>query len=187
MCVKISYDIFRIKPNCGRCNHRFLQLKMISLERSLRHLAWSNQKVYTFFGQMPNEVFALSTAEGEWTIGQLLKHLAGSGEWYQYCLNGGRWTDLPEVTSGAVAIEYLPIMEKLDAVLLDNLSLPDDALEIEGENGIIHATRSLILSQAVMHAAEHKAEIAAIMRQHGHHLNLDELDVWSFVSETSGN
>ena len=74
-------------------------------------------------------------------------------------------------------------MAKLDAHLLENVSLPDDKLEIEGEDGIIHATRSLILSQAVMHSAEHKGQIAAIMKQHGHHIDLDALDVWSFVSQ----
>jgi uncharacterized damage-inducible protein DinB len=61
---------------------------------------------------------------------------------------------------------------------------PDEKLEIEGEDGIIHATRSLILSQAVMHAAEHKGQIAAILKQHEHHIDLDALDVWSYVSET---
>ena len=75
-------------------------------------------------------------------------------------------------------------MAKLDAHLLENLALPDDKLEIEGEDGIIHATRSLILSQAVMHSAEHKGQIATIMKQHGHHIDLDALDVWSFVSQT---
>ena len=75
-------------------------------------------------------------------------------------------------------------MAKLDAVLYDNHLLPDEKLEIEGEDGIIHASRSLILSQAIMHSAEHKGQIAAIMKQHGHHIDLDSLDVWSYVSQT---
>jgi len=105
------------------------------------------------------------------------------GEWYRYCLGGGRWTDLKPITSGSIALEYLPIMASLDGSLLENLSLPDEKLEIQGEDGIIHATRSLILSQAVMHSAEHKGQIAAIMKQHGFHIDLDALDVWSFVSQ----
>ena len=133
---------------------------------------------------MPDEVFELRAAEGEWPVGQILTHFAGSGEWYRYCLNGGMWTDLKPIKSAEIALEYLPIMASLDATLLENLSLPDDQLEIEGENGIIHATRSLILSQAVMHSAEHKGQIAAIMKQHGRHIDLDALDVWSFISET---
>lgn len=157
---------------------------MISLELSLHHLAWSNQKFFALFKDMPDEIFGLKAAESEWPVGQILTHFAGSGEWYSYCLSGAQWTDLKPINTGSIALEYLPIMAKLDAHLLENVSLPDDKLEIEGENGIIHATRSLILSQAVMHSAEHKAQIAAIMKQHGHHIDLDALDVWSFVSQT---
>jgi uncharacterized damage-inducible protein DinB len=74
-------------------------------------------------------------------------------------------------------------MAKLDAHLLENLSLPDEVLDVESEEGIIHPTRSLILSQAVMHSAEHKGQVAAIMKQHSHHIDLDALDIWSYVSE----
>ena len=156
---------------------------MISLELSLKHLAWSNQKFFSYFGEMPDEVFGLKAAEDEWPVGKILTHFAGSGEWYSYCLSGAQWSDLKPVTSGAIATEYLPIMAKLDGHLLENLSLPDDVLDVDSEEGIIHPTRSLILSQAVMHSAEHKGQIAAIMKQHGHHIDLDALDVWSYVSE----
>ena len=156
---------------------------MISLELSLKHLAWSNQKFFIMFLDMPDEVFGLTASDGEWPVGKILTHFAGSGEWYNYCLSGAQWTDLKPITSGAVATEYLPIMAKLDAHLLENLSLPDAVLDVESEEGIIHPTRSLILSQAVMHSAEHKGQIAAIMKQHGHHINLDALDIWTYVSE----
>ena len=157
---------------------------MISLELSLRHLAWSNQKFFALFKDMPDEVFGLRAADGEWPVGRLLTHLVGSGEWYRYCLEGTLWTDLKPITSGAIAMEYLPIVADLDEVLMRNQLLPDDNLVIQEDDKTIHATRSLIISQAVMHAGEHKGQIAAIMKQHGHHIDLDALDVWSFVSQT---
>jgi uncharacterized damage-inducible protein DinB len=157
---------------------------MISLETSLKHLAWSNQKFFSYFGDKSQEVFGLRAADGEWSIGRILTHLVGSSEWYRYCLTGEKWTDLKRITNGEIAFEYLPIIEKLDSVLINNLSKPDEALIIEGDGEIIHASRSLILSQAVMHAAEHKGQIAAILKQHGHHIDLDSLDVWAFISET---
>ena len=160
---------------------------MISLEVSLKHLAWSNQKFFALFADMPESVFGLKAAEGEWPVGRLLTHLAGSGEWFRYCLNGTQWTDLKKITSGSIATEYLPIMAELDSVLIETLALPDLELSIEGEDGIIHATRSLILSQAVMHAAEHKGQIAAILKQHGVHLDLDALDIWTFISQTKNS
>jgi len=158
---------------------------MISLETSLRHMAWSNQKVFTYFSTAGDEVFGLRTAEGEWPVGELLTHLASSAEWYRYCLTGVLWTDLKPITSGAVAREYLAIMAALDQLLLDQATLPDEDLVIEADGETIHATRSLILSQAVMHAAEHKGQIATILKQHGEHLDLDELDVWAFVRDNT--
>ena len=157
---------------------------MISLETSLKHLAWSNQKFFSYFGDMPDEVFGLRAAAGEWSVGKILTHFAGSGEWYSYCMSGAQWTDLKPITSGSIAREYLPLMAKLDGHLLENVSLPDDVLDVESEEGIIHPTRSLILSQAVMHSAEHKGQVAGILKQHGNHLDLDALDVWNFISQT---
>lgn len=158
---------------------------MISVEMSLKHLAWSNQKFFALFGEMSDEVFGLRAAEGEWPVGKILTHLAGSGEWYRYCLNGTKWTDLKKITNGAIALEYLPIIANLDKVLLDELLLPDEELTIQGDSEIIKATRSLILSQAAMHAAEHKGQIATVLKAHGFHIDLDALDVWSFVSQTN--
>jgi uncharacterized damage-inducible protein DinB len=157
---------------------------MISLETSLKHMAWSNQKVFTFFSEQSEDVFGLTAAEGEWPIGQILTHLAGSGEWYRYCLNKTEWTDLKPIINGSVATEYLKIMAELDEVLIAAVGGPDLDLSIEGENGLITATTSLILSQSVMHAAEHKGQISTIMKQHGRHLDLDALDVWSFIDQT---
>jgi len=158
---------------------------MISLETSLQHMAWSNQKVFAQFAGMPDVVFGLRTAEGEWPVGQLLTHLAGSAQWYRYCLTGAMWTDLKPITNGAVAAEYLGIMAELDQLLVDQANLSDEDLVIEADGETIHATRSLILSQAIVHAAEHKGQIATILKQHGHHLDLDYLDVWVFLAETN--
>lgn len=157
---------------------------MISLEVSLKHLAWSNQKVFKHFSNSPDEVFGLRAADGEWPVGQLLTHLVGSAQWYRYCLTGVFWTDLKPITSGAVAAEYLPVIADLDQVLIDQVTLADDDLVVEADGETIHATRSLILSQAVVHAAEHKGQIATILKKHGEHLDLDALDVWAFMSET---
>ena len=116
----------------------------ISLDLSLRHLAWSNQKFFSLFEDMPEEVFGWRAADGEWPIGRLLTHLAGSGEWYRYCLEGTQWTDLKPITRSAIALEYLPLLSELDEVLMRNSKLPDENLEIqEGEN-VIHSWESHI-------------------------------------------
>ena len=97
---------------------------------------------------------------------------------------GKDWSDFQEITNASTIQEYLKILTELDAALLSEVSKTDDDLIINAGDEIFNATRSLILSQAVMHAAEHKSQIATILKQHGHHLGLDALDVWTFVSST---
>ena len=156
---------------------------MISLEVSLKHLAWSNQKFFTQFVDKPDEIFGLRAADGEWPVGQLLTHLAGSGQWYCYLLTGIDYTDLTPITNAKIVDDALQVIADLDAVLLANLDLPDELVTFEDGSGPVTAPRSLLLAQAVMHAAEHKGQIATIMKQHGHHIDLDELDVWAFIKE----
>jgi len=157
---------------------------MISLEVSLKHLAWSNQKFLAQFVGQPDEVFALQAADGEWPIGKLLTHLIGSGQWYRYCLTGVDWTDLEPAINASMISDYGSLIAELDKVLFENLSLEDETLTVVTGDESFTVQRSLILSQAVMHAAEHKGQIANIMKQHGHHIDLDELDVWAFIKET---
>lgn len=156
---------------------------MISLDVALKHLAWSNQKFLAQFAGQSDEVFALRAADGEWPIGQLLTHLVGSSHWYRYCLTGIDWTDLEPATNAKTVAEYGLMIAEIDQLLIENASLDDETLTVVTGNESFTVQRSLILSQAVMHAAEHKGQIATIMKQHGHHIDLDELDVWAFIKE----
>jgi uncharacterized damage-inducible protein DinB len=157
---------------------------MISQEMALRHMAWSNEAIFRFFGGQDDSVFGLRATDGEWPIGRLLTHLVGSSEWYRYCLSGVRWTDLKPITSGAIALEYIPVLKELDDFLISQAALADELLAIDADGETIHATRALILAQAPSHAAEHKGQMAAIMKKHGRHLDLDSLDVWSYYGST---
>ena len=157
---------------------------MISVETSIKHLAWSNQKFFSYFATQPEVTFSLRAADGEWGIGTLLSHIANSESWFRYCLTEVDWSDFQDITSGAMIKDYLQIMAELDSVLLNEASKPDGELAIQAGDKVFHATRSLLLSQAVMHAAEHKGQIATILKQHGHHIDLDALDVWNFISAT---
>ena len=156
---------------------------MMSLETSIKHLSWSNQKFFSYFEGEGDEVFTLRAAEGEWTIGRLLSHIANSEAWFRYCLINLDWVDFSEIASKNSLQKYLAILSDLDSVLIGEVAKPDGALVIRTGEQIIHATRSLILSQAVMHAAEHKGQIATILKQHGRHIDLDALDVWNFIAE----
>ena len=160
---------------------------MITLEISLRHLAWSNQKFFSLFGEMPEEVFSLRSAENEWSIGELLVHVIDAQRWFKYCLEGGvEWTlpKLKPITNASIALEYLPILADLDVIFLDHVRLEDEEIIFHAGGITKGEMRSFILSQPAIHMSEHKGEIATILKQHGFHINLNELDVRSYVNET---
>ena len=153
---------------------------MITLEKSLKHLAWSNQKIFEYFSTSPSEVFSLRCNEGEWSIGGILTHLVGSSEWYRYCLSGQKWTNLEKISDSDGVKRYSDYLRVLDEFLISESMKNDQLLQIEDESGSFETSKSLILSQAIVHAAEHKGQIASVLKQHGYFLDLDSLDLWHF-------
>ena len=67
-------------------------------------------------------------------------------------------------------------------------NFPDSKITFLGDDGNQTTTsRELVLTQAAMHAAEHKGQLATILKIHGYHLDLDALDIWSFASMKKNN
>lgn len=156
---------------------------MIALKKSLEHMAWSNQRFLEAVEELPIHIYDLKAADGEWPVGQLLTHLAGSAEWYRYILTGARWTELLPVTNFEDLKKLRSYLAELDAVLVDQAGLADEVITYRGEHGMTQVHRSTILAQAVMHAAEHKGQIATLVKVNGLHLDLDVIDVWNFTGE----
>jgi uncharacterized damage-inducible protein DinB len=71
-------------------------------------------------------------------------------------------------------------------MLLDCVKLDEVQIEfLNYEDKLVKRWRSTILSQAIHHATEHRAQIAAALEAKGFTpVNLDDLDLWSFERET---
>lgn len=156
---------------------------MISLTKSLEHMAWSNQKVFKQLGKLPEDIYGLRAAEGEWPLGQIATHFLGSGEWYRFLLTGAKWTDLEKIHSHEILARSAKHLALLDEVMIEESLKPDGEITFIGDDEKEHkTTRGLVLAQAVMHTAEHKGQLATILKMHGYHLDLDALDHWSFAA-----
>ena len=147
-------------------------------------MAWSNQQIFDEVSKLPDEIYALRASEGEWPVGKILNHLLNAAEWFRYCLTGQKWSEIPRITSSAKLLELRPYLLELDNELIAQAKLEDELLTFQDENGPVSASRSLILAQAVMHTAEHKGQLATILKANGFELDLDKFDVWTFESQT---
>jgi uncharacterized damage-inducible protein DinB len=156
---------------------------MISITKSLEHMAWSNQQIFKALSELPEEIYGLRAAEGEWPLGRIATHLLGSGEWYRYILTGEKWTDLKSIRDHQILFNSAKYLANLDQILIEQSKLEDEIIEFQNENSLDRTTRSIVLSQAVMHAAEHKGQMATVLKMHGFLLDLDRFDLWSFESK----
>lgn len=159
---------------------------MISITNSLEHMAWSNKKVFEALSKLPENIYGLKAAEGEWPLGQILTHFIGSGEWYRFLLNGTKWTEFEKIQSHETLIRSAKYLAELDGTLIKESLKADGEITFIGDDEKEHkTTRGLVLAQAVMHTAEHKGQLATVLKQHGFHLDLDALDHWSFASKAN--
>ncbi|MBU6263246.1 MAG: hypothetical protein KGM39_00540 [Actinomycetales bacterium] len=152
---------------------------MISINKSLKTMQWANQGLFEDVSILPSEIYGLTAAEGEWPVGRLLTHFIGAAEWYRFCLTGIPYGNPEKITSSEVLFKSKSYLNELDQCMINESLKEDEVLTFANEVGQKNSYRSTILGQAVMHTAQHWGQIAAILKQHGHHLDLDKYDVWS--------
>lgn len=158
---------------------------MISLETSLSHMAWADDALFSAVQALPDARLKLSSSDAEWTVARNLMHILQGVEWYRFLLLGAQWSDL-RIPQSAEDMELLRLQLKdMYASLLLAAAEPDAMVEFEDEGGQRRAPRSVILSQAPYHAAEHRANVVAILHSHGERaIHLDDYDVWSWYYAT---
>ncbi|MEY3185998.1 MAG: hypothetical protein RIR58_734 [Actinomycetota bacterium] len=160
----------------------------IGLERLLKHMAWANQRTIEHLESLPVEAFKAFASNPDWFVAEILHHIVDSGDHYAYRISGvpvltkpgdpciadvEQLSDLPRIKDQAAQV---------DAALLECAKLDDIQLEFENNSGkLVKRWRSTILSQAVHHATEHRAQLAAALEAKGFApVDLDELDLWSY-------
>lgn len=157
------------------------------MSRSLRHLAWSDALLFDDLARLPAQALEARYAPDAWTVGHLAMHIVGGAEWYLYCLSGTPWTDLEIPASESDLRALAAHLADLDALLLEQTSLPDEVVEFVDEDGPKSARRSTILAQACLHATEHRAQIACALEVAGFGgVTLDDYDFWAFERHDKG-
>ena len=160
----------------------------IGLDRLLKHMAWANQETIKHVQTLPEESLKSFATNPEWFVAEILHHIVDSADHYAYRISG-----IPALTQPGdpciADIESISDLSRLleqaatvDAALLECAKLEDMQLEFENYEGkLVKRWRSTILSQAIHHATEHRAQLASALEAKGFSpVNLDDLDLWSY-------
>ena len=161
----------------------------------LRHMAWANQEIIGKIAQLPKEALEAYSVNPDWTVGTIVRHIGSASNWYVWrLLNREEFTpqeksfwdarlkDADEESPHMHDIAHvLAILKDSDNWLLEQSRVPDADIprEFRGEEHLFK--RSTILSQAVHHATEHRAQAVSALESRGFSsISLDDFDVWSY-------
>lgn len=165
------------------------------MEKILKHMAWANQEIIGKIAELPKEALDAYAVNPEWTVGTIVRHIGSASNWYLWRLLDrdsftsdekaywdARLIDEGEESPKMKDVKYvLGVLRDSDAKLLEQSRLPDADVprEFRGEQHVFK--RSTILSQAVHHATEHRAQAVAALEIRGFDsIILDDFDVWSY-------
>ena len=152
------------------------------MEKTLAHMAWANQKVYQACESLPPEALESFIVNPEWNVAKILQHIVSGADWFVFCLGIADWNDIPTPTSSSEIGELAILLKKLDAQIFSAFLLEDELLTFQEDNEEITAPRSLLLSQAVHHATEHRAQLIDALESRGYNaINLDSIDLWGYA------
>ena len=161
----------------------------ILIDRPLRHMAWANQKVYAACSSLPEETLEAYIINPDWSARQILQHIVAGADWFVYCLGIGDWSDIPTPKTVADIAILATRLEHCDAQILSASELEDELLTFQEGERAVRVLRSTLLSAAILHSAEHRAQLMDAVESKGFSaLNLEEIDLWNFeYLERKGN
>jgi uncharacterized damage-inducible protein DinB len=168
----------------------------MDMEKILKHMAWANHHILTKVSELPDVALDAYLVNPEWTVREIARHIASSATWYGWrLLDKSNFTEIEtaawqEKLDGSeiqpVKMADLQIvidrLKAADEVLLNEAALPEGVVVREWEGKTIVRARSTVISQAVHHATEHRAQLVAALEARGFNgINLDDFDLWNYA------
>jgi|UniRef100_UPI004049D991 uncharacterized damage-inducible protein DinB len=153
----------------------------ISLQRALEHMAWANQEIYKLIAELPDEALDAYAIDPEFTVREILRHIATSAGGLASILEGEKNEVIEQPKN---MVELREIAEKLaanDARLIKLVNLEDKLIEFQRRGETVTWMRSTVLTQAVHHSIEHRAQAVSALEARGYKaVNLDDFSVWDY-------
>jgi uncharacterized damage-inducible protein DinB len=161
---------------------------MISIKLMLEHMAWANQEIYKEIKKLDSKALDYFVIDPEWTVRTIMIHIAGASHLYGQRLNGESFSrfELKNTDDSEIIDELLSELNRIDQSLMKHVDREDEEVTYMTSKGEGSSKVSVILSQLIFHAGEHRAQIIAALDKHGERsINLDNYSVWSYVNSTT--
>lgn len=149
------------------------------------HNRWANERLIDLCARLSDEQLDATLLGTFGSIRDTLQHIVSAERSYLSRISTGRPyrrpADAPPLTlaemlewtraSGAGLIEWAPQVQ------------PGDVVEIDWDGALRDVPKTILLTQAINHATEHRAQVMAILTQLG--IEPPELDSWAYFDATA--
>ncbi len=153
------------------------------IDRLFRHLAWADSLLIDAVAALPDAALEFAAPGSDaWGAGRILAHYVGAAGIYATRLEGVAAPLRPASPTNAAEVRAIgSLCADYDARLRVQAALPDGTCTYVREGQTFTRARSTLVTQAIHHATEHRAQIAGALAAHGvQAIDLDALDLWSF-------
>jgi len=152
-----------------------------TLDRLLRHMAWANAALIARLTELPADALALAAPRNEWSVVMILDHLVSAAGGYAARLEGApRPNRAVSPPTAAGLAELAADLATYDVRIRAQAAMPDGPSDY-ADHSTGPRARSTVVAQAIHHATEHRAQIAAALATNGiDAIDLDALDLWSY-------
>jgi uncharacterized damage-inducible protein DinB len=147
------------------------------------HNLWANQRMLEECAKLTSEHLDATIAGTYGSIRETLAHIMMAEQSYFSRISTGKRYQHPEGASEMTVAEMMGTMEKTGKGLIEWAAKvqAEDTVMIDWDGTMRETPKTIILTQAINHATEHRAQIMAIMTQIG--VQPPELDSWTYFDE----
>ena len=143
-------------------------------------MAWANQEIYKLIAELPDEALDAYGTDPEFTVREILRHIATSSGGLASILEGEKNEVIEQPNNMAELLEVTKKLAANDARLIKLVNLEDKLIEIQRRGETVTWMRSTVLTQAVHHSIEHRAQVVCALEARGYKaINLDDFAVWN--------
>lgn len=154
-----------------------------TLTTLFRHNRWANLRLVEQCTQLSEEQLASALTGTYGSIRDTLQHMATAERSYFSRISSGQSVRRPQNAPPMTLQEIAESLRASGAGLVEwaGKVQADDAVEIAWEGAPRQVPKTILLTQAINHATEHRAQVMTILTQLG--IQPPELDGWSYFDE----
>lgn len=154
-----------------------------TLTTLFRHHLWSNLRLLEHCARLTSEQLDASIPGSYGSIAATLQHIVRAEQTYFSRISTGQRHNRPENPPPLTMDEMAASMRMTGQGLIDWAPRvqPGDTVEIDWDGTMRNVPKTILLTQALNHATEHREQIKAILTELG--IEPPELQGWTYFDE----